>query len=178
MHPKTCGLGRGIEKPALFNFLDWEKALDRIKQDKLIEALERMRIPNKFIAAIESIYNNPTFTVKSQGGRAIGNHKNPESGKDAHYHHISSLIMMTVIFRDVHDDLSMARGTVDRLSFTELLYADDTVLITNNVSTMNRLLATIEKCALYHGMGLNKTKCVSLTFHCKERIMIQEFNNV
>ncbi len=31
--------------PLCLTFLDWEKAFDRIKQDKLIEALRRMIIP-------------------------------------------------------------------------------------------------------------------------------------
>lgn len=50
---------------------------------------------------------------------------------------------MTVIFRDVHDDLNLKRGTLEGLDYTELLYADDTVLITNNIHAMNRLLAKI-----------------------------------
>ena len=34
------------KNPFCSTFLDWEKAFDRIKQDKLIEALERMRSPS------------------------------------------------------------------------------------------------------------------------------------
>jgi len=45
-------------------FLDWEKAFDRVKQDKLLEALQRMNIPPKFRSAITSLYNNPQFRVK------------------------------------------------------------------------------------------------------------------
>ena len=48
------------------------------------------------------------------------------------------------MFRDVDDSLNLARGTLEHLNFTEILYADDTVLITNNVNAMNRLLAKIE----------------------------------
>ena len=76
---------------------------------------------------------------------------------------------MTVIFRDVHDGLNLSRGTLDGLSFTELLYADDTVLITNNVNAMNRLLRNVEKCARYHGLSFNKDKCVSMNFHCEAK---------
>ena len=79
------------------------------------------------------------------------------------------VIVMTVIFRDVHDNLNLDRGMLDGLSFTELLYADDTALITNNVNAMNRLLAKVEKCAKYHGLSFNKTKCVSINFHCQEK---------
>lgn len=47
--------------------LDWEKAFDRIKQDKLLEELECMDIPTKFLNAIGSLYTSPTFAVKSDG---------------------------------------------------------------------------------------------------------------
>ena len=78
-------------------------------------------------------------------------------------------VVMTVVFRDVSDGLNMSRGMVDGLSFTELLYADDTVLITKNVNAMNRLLKKVEQCALYHGLNFNKQKCVSFNFHTNER---------
>ena len=42
--------------PMCFTFLDWGKAFDRIKQDKLLEALERLDIPSKMLEAIKSFY--------------------------------------------------------------------------------------------------------------------------
>ena len=75
---------------------------------------------------------------------------------------------MTVIFRAIHDELNMDRGTVEGITFTELLYADDTAVITKNVSAMNRLLAKIEVHAAYYGLSFNKTKCVSMTFNVGE----------
>lgn len=60
-------------------------------------------------------------------------------------------------------------GQVEGLSFMELLYADDTALITNNVNTMNRLLAKVEKCATYHGLAFNKAKCINMNFHTNQK---------
>ena len=42
---------------------------------------------------------------------------------------ISCVVVMSVIFEDVHDGLNLIRGHVEGLDFSELLYADDTVLI-------------------------------------------------
>ncbi len=39
------------KKTLCITFLDWEKAFDRIKQDKLMEALERRDIPDKYLKA-------------------------------------------------------------------------------------------------------------------------------
>ena len=40
--------------PIFVVFLDWEKAFDRVKQSKLLEALERMGLPSKYLKAVAS----------------------------------------------------------------------------------------------------------------------------
>ena len=72
---------------------------------------------------------------------------------------------MTVLFDDVHEGTSFVRGRVDGLKFTELLYADDTALVTSNVNAMNRLVTKIESNAAYYGLNFNQTKCVSMSFN-------------
>ncbi len=52
------------------------------------------------------------------------------------------IVVMTTMFKDVHDNLNLKEGTISELDFTEILYADDMVLFTNNVTSMNRLLET------------------------------------
>ena len=59
----------------------------------------------------------------------------------------------------------MKRGLLEPLSYIESLYADDTVLITNNVHAMNRFLAKVEQHAAYFGLRFNKNKCVSLNIN-------------
>ena len=44
--------------------LDWEKAFDKIDQDALFEAMERMRIDPKLIRLTKQLYKNPTFKVE------------------------------------------------------------------------------------------------------------------
>ena len=48
--------------------IDWEKAFDKVDQERLIFALERMGIPQKkFIGLIRAIYEKPNFAVKDRG---------------------------------------------------------------------------------------------------------------
>ena len=114
------------------------------------------------IAAIQSLYTSPTFAVK------IGSEQSEWSPQDRGIRQgcplspYLFLIVMTVLFRDVHDELNLTRGTLDPLTYTELLYADDTVLITNNANAMNRMLKKIEEHAAYFGLKFNKNKCVCL----------------
>ena len=69
------------------------------------------------------------------------------------------------MFRDIHEQSNLSRGRVGHINFHEVLYADDTALITNNCHAMNRLLAEIEKQAAYYGLSFNKGKCVALNIN-------------
>ena len=44
--------------------LDLEKAFDRVYHQKLIESLNRMRIPETVVQIKENLYSNPTFEVE------------------------------------------------------------------------------------------------------------------
>lgn len=72
---------------------------------------------------------------------------------------------MHVLFEEVHGDLNLSRARLDNLDFTELMYADDTAVVTSNVNAMNRLLRSIELKAAEYGLKFNKAKCVAMSFN-------------
>lgn len=125
-----------------------------------------MQIPNK---SIESLYNQPQFRVKI--GTEANRWKTQSTGirQGCPLSPYLFIIAMTVLFRDVHVGLGIEHGRVAGLEFTELLYADDTALITRSVTAMKKLLAKIEQCANYFGLNFNKTKCVSMNFHTNRK---------
>ena len=125
-------------------FLDWEKAFDRVKQDKLFEALERMNIPSHFVNVIRSLYNNPQFSVRMGSQQSTWRKQSTGIRQGCPLSPYLSIILMTVMFRDVHSELNLKRGKLKGPTFTELLYADDTALVTNNADAMNRLLDVIQ----------------------------------
>ena len=51
-------------------FLDWEKAFDKVDQEKPIEAMERLGTPEKAIRILKSFYINPRFRVKDTEGKS------------------------------------------------------------------------------------------------------------
>ena len=57
--------------------------------------------------------------------------------------------LVFVIFKDVHNELDSERGKFDGISITETMYADDTVLITNNVNVINQVQSRIEGICLW-----------------------------
>lgn len=151
--------------PLFLVFLDWEKAFDRVRQDKLLEALSRMGMPSAYIMAVQSLYNNPQFAVRM--GTQFSSWRTQQRGirQGCPLSPYLFIILMTVMFRDIHSELNLDRGRLGGLDYTELLYADDTVLFTTNVNAMNRLLAKIEEHASYYGLNFNKSKCVAFSFH-------------
>ena len=44
--------------------LDWEKTFDKIDQQKMFQALERLNIPKPIIDMIKAMYDNPRFRVQ------------------------------------------------------------------------------------------------------------------
>lgn len=113
-------------------FLDWENAFDKIKQPKLIESLYRMNVNDKYINAIKNIYNRPKFAVEM--GNQQSSWKTQDRGirQGCPLSPYLFLIVLTVMFRDIHEGLNLTRGTLEHINFTELLHADDTALITSN----------------------------------------------
>ena len=67
---------------------------------------------------------------------------------------------------------------MDGLDFNEIMYADDTALITNNINAMNRFLAKVEDCAAYFGLKFNKTECVAFNFHVDGKTKFKDRSEV
>ena len=48
--------------------LDWKKAFDRVYHDRLMESLQRLEVPPRFLKFIKGIYAHPKFQVKCEEG--------------------------------------------------------------------------------------------------------------
>jgi hypothetical protein len=73
---------------------------------------------------------------------------------------------MTVLFHDIKRALP-GTHVLHRpigVNFDEILYADDTLLVSQSTRTMNKLLASVEEEGAKYGIRLNKPKCQLLAF--------------
>lgn len=73
---------------------------------------------------------------------------------------------MTVLFRDVHakDEVRTKLGHHRILGalFDEILYADDTIIFSEDASALEELLHAIEDEGAKYGMQLNRKKCEAM----------------
>jgi len=166
---RLCERAEASQDEMFMVFLDWEKAFDRIHQDKLFQALVEMGLPLKFLDAIASLYNSPQFAVKIGNKSSLWKTQKRGIRQGCPLSPYLFIIVMHVLFEEVHGSLNLSRGRVSNLDFTEFLYADDTAVVTNNVNAMNRLLAAIDQKAGEYGLRFNKSKCVAMSFNSNGR---------
>ena len=70
------------------------------------------------------------------------------------------VVLLTVMLEDIHEEEGKAlkKGRAHGIKFSELLFAEDALLITKDEQTM-QLLMKIEEHSERYGMKLNKGKC-------------------
>ena len=68
---------------------------------------------------------------------------------------------MTVMCEDIHTRIGrqICNGKIDGLLFTEILYADDTLLVMKNTRDTNWLLKETVTGSSYYNMKINNAKC-------------------
>eukprot|EP00973_Karenia_brevis_P082330 11412911-Karenia_brevis.AAC.1 len=142
--------------------LDWEKAFDRVYHDKLFESLRRCRIPEKMVKVIQSLYENPTFEVEINGIKSTKNRQQRGIRQGCPLSPYLFVILMTTLFHDVRRDGPERTDKPDGVEFTEVLYADDTILLGKDIGQIQQTLHKIEEHSKTFGLALNKDKCIHL----------------
>ena len=82
---------------------------------------------------------------------------------------------MSVIFADIRVEhhRALASGKLDHLLFMEILYADNTLLISKNPRTMNILLHAVETESAYYGLKLNQSKCAVVNMYGNNLVIVR-----
>ena len=161
--------GEKTQTKTLLVLLDGEKAFDEVRHDKLFEALERMNVPDQYMAAIKQIYDKPAFNVEMDGYESTWIVQETGIRQGCPLSPYLFLVVMTCLFHDIHDldHLKLSDHRIIGMQEDEVLYADDTICMTENENAMNRRIRAIEIEEAKYGLRLNKNKCEYL--HCGAR---------
>ena len=133
-------------------------------------------LANKIIQVVKALYSRPKFKVEIDGISSRIHNQETGIRQGCPLSPYLFIILMTVLFEDIHqeDRQGLGRHRVKGASFDEVLYADDTICISQNASAMNKLLASIEEEGDLYGMKLNKNKCELMQFGTPRNIHFKD----
>lgn len=142
--------------------LDWEKAFDKISREAMFEAFERFRMPPKMQKVLKSFFANTRFAVEMEGKESEWLEQKTGVRQGCPLSPYLFLIVISAMFYDVHQKTNRRENKfvyrVEDVDLDEVLYADDTILVSTSTQEINAQLEAIESIGLGYGMKLNKNK--------------------
>jgi len=129
--------------------LDWEKAFDKVTHEALFNALDRMGVPDKLKTLIRQLYKNTSYRIKHEDLCSDWYTQDTGIRQGCPLSPYLFLIIMTVLFHDVKNKpelaAELAANRIPGSQFDEILYADDTILVSTNPVVLQIYLKHIEE---------------------------------
>ena len=117
----------------------------------------------KVCEVISSIYQAPQFKVVDQNSASTKKQQSAGIRQGCPLSPYLLVILLTVIFEDIHHKCTKLKEKgLDFTKFTELLLADDTLLIMKKTQHMNKFIKEIERESDYYNLRLNRDKCITI----------------
>jgi exonuclease III len=144
--------------------LDWRKAFDTVTHESITYALQRLHVPSKLINIVCALYCNPTFTIDMDGHSSQPWPQKRGIRQGCPLSPYLFLTVMTILFAELEDKIGAQLRPHRPLgaSYTEILYADDTILASSSIKAIILQLREIEAQSARFGLSLNRGKCEAL----------------
>ena len=148
-----------VQKDLYLCFIDYSKAFDKVKHEKLFEMLETLDIDGKDLRVIRNLYWDQTAAVKIEGEYTDFKHIKRGVRQGC----VMSPDLFNLYSETILRNLEDAPGLkVNGENLNNLRYADDTVLMAESVQQLQKLLDTVVLASEKMGLSLNvkKTECM------------------
>ena len=163
-----------VNKKVFACFVDYQKAFDRINHEKLLHIMEKAGIPELERKLIRSLYWNQYAVIRTTDGisRKICIRRGVRQGC------IISPILFNLYSEYMMLDVQeKGKGIViGGQNFTNLRYADDAVVISEEEAELQQMITTISDVCKEYGMEINvkktKTMAICKTGNLQCKIMI------
>ncbi len=123
-------------------FIDFEKAFDRVRLSKLVDALIAARLPKQIIRIIVDMYTNlQAFLTIDKDKEDIDIEKGVKQGDP-----LSPLLFIVCLIgmkKHLQNSSFAGYSLSDSLKLLMLLYADDTVLIANSIDEAEKTIQSV-----------------------------------
>ena len=157
--------------------LDWAKAFDRLRPDSMRVALLRFGLPTEICDMISAIYAERYFAIVDHSGTSL---EHPQPAGIAQGCPLSPYLFIavqTVMLHDVFKDAPLAAEPPNVIT-QDLLYADDTLLMSQHPGNLESLLARIVDAGRQYGMELNWDKTVHMPIFSCARVATPDGDNI
>ena len=159
--------------PGTMIFLDWEKAFDKIRHDWLLEVLDSYQIPSKIRNFVSKLYERPRFKVEVEGRESDWMVQASGIRQGCPLSPYLFILTMNRIFEQVgclkHVFCKKLFGCeyepmqMGNLDFSELLFADDTLIFASPGHSLDAFLWAVEAVSGVYGLSLNRSKCARVS---------------
>ncbi|KAI5707314.1 hypothetical protein M8J77_000030 [Diaphorina citri] len=149
---------RNNDNDAYICFIDFEKAFDKLKHDKLIEILENIGLEEKDIRLIKTLYWHQSASVRLEGN----NYTEPVNIKrgtrqgcvlSPQFFNIYSEYIFKEALANITHGVTIGDETINNIR-----YADDTVLLANTIEELQILVDKVTSVCDDFGLKLNTSK--------------------
>ena len=138
-------------------FLDWAKAFDRIRGDSLLKALRRFGLPEQFVNMIGAIYVERKFFIQDHCGTSSIFHQFAGIAQGCPLSPFLFIIVQSVMFHDIYGKIHLDPEPAFLVT-NEVLYADDTVLLSSSAKNLQTLMDAVVAEGANYGLELNWSK--------------------
>lgn len=150
-------------------FVDFKAAFDRVPRNLLIYKLHQLGMSTKVLNFIESVYQNTTSSVWT--GAELSETFETKSGVKQGC--LLSPLLFALYLNDLHEHLNGGLFIED-MNIRVLMYADDIVMLADDVNTLQMMSNNLEHYCKKWGMQVNLSKSEILIFRKGGRVSCKE----
>ena len=134
--------------------LDWERAFDKIDHG----SLARLEVPPRLFELIKHIYTRPKFRVSCDEGKSDFFFQRSGIRQGCPLSPYLFILVMSAMFADIKSRLNTPkqREPMPGILFSEILFADDSLIFGEHTASLNKLLKEIELESAYYNTNFKR----------------------
>ena len=147
---------RNTDQEAFITFIDYSKAFDSVSHIHLFHTMMKLGFPHHIVSLLAALYNDQKATIRwcNQNCNPFDIERGVRQGCILSPHLFSIYTEQVMREADIEDMGIKIGGR----NITDLRYADDTALISDNITSMKRLLYRVDSAGVKAGLKLNAKK--------------------
>ena len=165
-------------KVAHFIFLDWSKAFDKIDNNMLLQTLNDLGVDKHLVKLCGEIYRIKKFFVDIENVQSTTHDQNTGIRQGCPLSPYLFVLVMDVIMKNIKSDPAYVNAENMGIPFAELLYADDTVIFSDNHKSLETTLHLLQREGRKFGLTLNLSKCVHISINESKDIKFDNLSTV